>query len=74
MDEPDQDVRLPARKGRGAVRNVRGRYESSEIVPFDDGWGTLDEPAEKLVTETFAEKTRSIITSNDRLKPESLLW
>jgi DNA repair photolyase len=64
MDERDE-VRLPAPRGRGAVRNVRGRYDAHETVPFDDGWGTLDETPPPLVTETIPERTRTIIASND---------
>ncbi|CAG2140509.1 hypothetical protein LMG31506_02334 [Cupriavidus yeoncheonensis] len=33
-------VRPPvARKGRGAVSNIQGRYERDQREPFDDGWG-----------------------------------
>ncbi|WER46798.1 PA0069 family radical SAM protein [Cupriavidus sp. WKF15] len=32
-------VRAPvARKGRGAVSNIQGRYERDQREPFDDGW------------------------------------
>jgi DNA repair photolyase len=33
-------VRAPvARKGRGAVSNIQGRFERDQREPFDDGWG-----------------------------------
>jgi hypothetical protein len=32
-----------AHKGRGAVSNRAGRFESLEVVAVDDGWGIADE-------------------------------
>ncbi len=52
-------------KGRGAVRNVAGRFERFQVTPFDDGWGTLDEPAPALRTVVTPEVTRSIMARND---------
>lgn len=63
MDEaiPDQ-----ARKGRGAVSNATGRYESVGRVRIDDGWG-LDPDAElpPLRTTLRADASRSVIARND---------
>ena len=42
-----------------------GRFESLEVVPFDDGWGSLDEPLPKLETTVRAERTRNILSTND---------
>lgn len=61
-----------ARKGRGAVSNIQGRYESVQRVSFDDGWDELpvdgegaaqDEPAalRTIVTEEIA---KSILSRN----------
>jgi DNA repair photolyase len=52
-------------KGRGAVSNHTGRFEALEREAFDDGWGSLDEPIEKLETEITTEHTRSIFSKND---------
>ncbi len=52
------------RRGRGAVSNNTGRFESSTRTSFDDGWESLgDLPAFK--TRVQHEPARTIITSND---------
>jgi DNA repair photolyase len=53
------------RKGRGAVRNVPGRFQRRRIVPVDDGWGSLDEPATPLETVVTPESPRTILSRND---------
>ncbi|WP_034292126.1 PA0069 family radical SAM protein [Herbaspirillum sp. RV1423] len=58
-----------ARKGRGAVSNLQGRYETQQRVGFDDGWGKADEADEDgepsalrtIVTEEIA---KSILSRN----------
>jgi len=52
-------------RGRGAVRNVPGRFERFNTTPFDDGWGSLDEPAPRLETVVTPESVRTILTTND---------
>ena len=52
-------------RGRGAVRNVPGRFERFPVTPFDDGWGNLDEPAPKIETTITGEAARTILTTND---------
>ena len=56
----------PARavRGRGALTNASGRFESHQREVFDDGWGVDDEP-KPLRTELTAEAARTIITRND---------
>ena len=54
-----------ARKGRGSASNRVGRYERYAGEACDDGWGSLDEPLEKLKTIVEADKSRTIITRND---------
>ena len=52
-------------KGRGAVNNPRGRFESVATVPFDDGWGTLErEPLPPLKTSVADDHSKSIIATN----------
>jgi DNA repair photolyase len=67
----DEHVMLPprpleARKGRGAVSNIQGRYEVNGRESYDDGWARDDEedapPAFKTqVTDEFA---KSILSRN----------
>lgn len=52
-------------KGRGAVGNQEGRFESERVVPFDDGWGTLErEPGQAPKTHFLDASARSIVTRN----------
>ncbi|MBP0629429.1 PA0069 family radical SAM protein [Cupriavidus sp. AcVe19-1a] len=64
-----------ARKGRGAVSNLQGRFERDQREAFDDGWGApaLDEPSAApapetplppLRTQVRIERARSILTRN----------
>ena len=60
-----------ARKGRGAIANVQGRYEVDRREAFDDGWAGLDlaieerEGAPPLQTVVTEEHARSILSRND---------
>jgi len=61
-----------ARKGRGAVSNLQGRYEVNGRERFDDGWfdeaaESGDEPAafKTVVTDEFAKTILSRNTSPD---------
>ncbi|GBH24992.1 radical SAM protein [Burkholderia vietnamiensis] len=55
------------RKGRGAVDNLQGRYETALREAVDDGWtheaddGDLPAP---LRTQVFEERAKSILTRN----------
>ncbi len=51
-------------KGRGAVGNPAGRFESTRLEPADDGWGILDEPVPNPATSLIAEFPRHAITTN----------
>lgn len=51
------------RRGRGAVTNRTGRYESEVRVAVDDGWDSLAE-LPPLKTEVQIEKPKRIITRN----------
>ncbi|WP_089342269.1 PA0069 family radical SAM protein [Burkholderia singularis] len=64
------DVEYPVappvpRKGRGAVGNLQGRYETLEREMVDDGWqrGEEGEPP-VLRTQVFEERARTILTRN----------
>ncbi|PHV16727.1 radical SAM protein [Janthinobacterium sp. BJB303] len=63
---------LKARKGRGAVSNLQGRYEFQARAGFDDGWGLADEAGPAAGEEGVAawqtrvsdEQARTILTRN----------
>ena len=61
MSNPDRHAPRP---GRGAASNPAGRFEPTQTVAIDDGWGILDEPLPKLETEVRAEAAKSIIARN----------
>lgn len=53
-----------ARKGRGAASNRAGRYERLAGEACDDGWGSLEQPLERLHTLVEADHSRTVITRN----------
>lgn len=55
----------PPRKGRGAVNNSEGRFESLRHEAFDDGWGAEDESPPPLKTTVREDRVRTIIARND---------
>ena len=48
------------RRGRGAVSNVSGRFETERREAFDDGW-ERDETAEPFKTEIVHERPKAIL-------------
>ncbi|MGH8457123.1 MAG: PA0069 family radical SAM protein [Stenotrophobium sp.] len=52
-------------KGRGAVSNPEGRFESLRRESVDDGWDLLEEAPAAPATVVRPEHARSIITRND---------
>jgi len=56
---------LTPRKGRGAVSNATGRFESEKRVAFDDGWGSAEEAPAPVATTLSVDTTRTIIARND---------
>jgi DNA repair photolyase len=66
MDMPGS---VKPRKGRGAVSNETGRFESEQRVAFDDGWGPpVDDPdygGGRVATTLSVDATRTIIARND---------
>ncbi|MFJ1254117.1 PA0069 family radical SAM protein [Cupriavidus sp. CuC1] len=61
-----------ARKGRGAISNVQGRFERVQREAFDDGWAEPvdehqhepDASRPKLLTQVTIEQAKSILTRN----------
>ncbi|CAN0619390.1 Radical SAM domain protein [Burkholderia multivorans] len=55
------------RKGRGAVDNLQGRYETAQREAVDDGWTHVeqgDDQSAPLRTQVFEERARGILTRN----------
>jgi len=52
-------------KGRGAVSNPAGRFESTSLEALDDGWGSLEAPPRRPETVLVADRPRRAITRND---------
>ena len=53
-----------ARKGRGAVSNLQGRYEVNGRERFDDGWAVDDDEAPVFKTVVTDETAKSILSRN----------
>ena len=54
------------RKGRGALSNPEGRFESRRVEAVDDGWMiAADEELPELATTVTSEHAKSIISRND---------
>ncbi len=51
-------------KGRGAVSNREGRFESQSRVEIDDGWGSLEDLPAKPARQEIVDATRRVITRN----------
>jgi len=57
-------MRAP-RKGRGAVSNPDGRFESCTRAAVDDGWGGADDELPPLRTTVAVDRARTVIARND---------
>jgi DNA repair photolyase len=58
----------PPHKGRGATFNPKVRFESAQLDPFDDGWGSLAAAraeAPPPPTEVRPDASRTVIARND---------
>ncbi|MGG7604309.1 PA0069 family radical SAM protein [Massilia sp. BKSP1R2A-1] len=55
---------LAARKGRGAVSNLQGRYEVNGREEFDDGWERDEDEATGIRTVVSDEIAKSILSRN----------
>src|SRR5690606_41843399 len=59
---------LKAQKGRGAVSNIAGRFETRTVAALDDGWWQdEDETGKALTTKTFVteEFAKTILSRNN---------
>jgi DNA repair photolyase len=59
------DPRHISVKGRGAVSNVAGRFESYNSVLEDDGWGSLEPLPENRATSLEVDSARTVISRHD---------
>jgi hypothetical protein len=55
---------LKARKGRGAVSNLQGRYELNVREAYDDGWQREEEEELPWKTQVTEEICKSILSRN----------
>jgi DNA repair photolyase len=58
-------TRPDIRKGRGAISNPEGRFESQRVEAVDDGWSVESTELPPLPTTVTAEHARSILNRND---------
>lgn len=65
MTAPSDSSAPPPHKGRGAVSNLEGRFESIRHEAVDDGWGSNDEPPPNPRTELRVDAARRIIARNE---------
>ncbi len=63
IDYPRHLARPKHARGRGALSNVGSRYEPTDHVSLDDGWGALDDETSPK-TEVTALSQKSLITYN----------
>src|SRR5271156_5878723 len=57
---------MPLVRGRGAIANIAGRFESQIVAPFDDGWGHDDDDVpSQFATQVTHEVSKSILTRNN---------
>ena len=52
------------KRGRGAISNRAGRFESLITEDVDDGWNSLEKVPNKLVTSFQTDHSRTVISSN----------
>jgi len=63
--ETDVVSRIAERRGRGALSNPDGRFETQTHCEIDDGWGTNDAVPATIKTSVTIESPRQIISRND---------
>ena len=51
-------------KGRGALSNPAGRFESQDVERVDDGWYVEEQP-DSIATTVAPDRAKSIISTND---------
>lgn len=64
LPETGDPIAADRRRGRGALSNASGRFESESRESVDDGWDVLAS-LEALKTNVHFEKSRSILARNE---------
>lgn len=66
FDDPDPWISAPlhAQKGRGAVTNIPGRYETQTIEAIDDGWWQEEGEEQQPSTLVTHEIAKTILSRN----------
>jgi DNA repair photolyase len=59
-----QAAKVEAIKGRGAVTNILGRFETQAIEVEDDGWHREEDDLGQIKTQLHIEQAKSILTRN----------
>ncbi len=62
FDDAGPEVHETARKGRAAVSNRSGRFETTQRSAFDDGWLDEGDDPPRLKTEVAIDRSKSIIS------------
>ena len=52
-------------KGRGATSAPQGRFDTTQVEPFDDGWETIADDIPAANTEVRADTAKSILSETD---------
>ena len=60
----DWAVERTKARGRGALSNASGRFESQHVEPLDDGWDKHEDDLGPFKTETIPERPKTLITYN----------
>jgi len=63
MQPDSSEISTESRRGRGAISNAAGRFETSTRAGFDDGWD-IEEAVVPVRREVLAESPRTIIARN----------
>ncbi|MEM7172251.1 MAG: PA0069 family radical SAM protein [Pseudomonadota bacterium] len=62
---PPPDPKALTRRGRGAISNQSGRFETLQYRAFDDGWAGLEALSESpMRTQVSEDRSRTIIARN----------
>lgn len=64
-DEPFSQPLPQSKKGRGAISNRSGRFESEMRESLDDGWSDFEEQPERVATTLTVDTAKTVITYNN---------
>ena len=67
MKQNDADPTMPEariRRGRGALSNPTGRFETESREAFEDGWGSLEDRPARIPTTLHLDTAKTVISYN----------